>query len=237
MPGTPMPGTPISAHLNIPVLRIQAPGILTAPPAPMFRRSDIPALRRFHAYRISDSVVECHQSALAICQPAVAGADFSQKTSFFRQISGENRLTGSRIFSFRVTASGKQRGVTEIGRQSSGSKHRTAEFGWQTSGDRQSGDRHQIAEITSAGRFPPRGCTKAYVPPCDIAVRCTWFSAAAHGDMYRFAVKLFRPRGRLLSSPSPRPWKTGGQPFLSVPGNLQAPDRKQATPSRLPKRP
>ena len=223
MLGTPMPGTPISAHLNIPVLRIQAPGILAAPPAPMFRRSDIPTLRRFHAYRISDSVVECHQSALAICQPAVAGADFSQKNKFFPTNIGGKSPYGKPYIFLPCYRFRKAKGVTEIGRQ--------------TIGRQTSDSRNRTTEITSAGRFPPRGCTKAYVSPCDIAVRCMWFSAAAHGNMYRFAVKLFRPRGRLLNSPSPRPGKTGGQPFFSVPGDLQAPDRKQATPSRLPKRP
>ena len=182
-------------------------------------------------------MVECHQSVLAICQPAVAGADFSQKNKFFSTNIGGKSPYGKPYIFLPCYRFRKAKGVTEIGRQSSGSKHRTAGITSADIGRQTSDRRNRTTEITSADRFPPRGCTKAYVPPCDIAVRCTWFSAAAHGDMYRFAVKLFRPRGRLLSSPSPRPWKTGGQPFLSVPGDRQAPDRKQATPSRLPKRP
>ena len=152
MPGTPMPGTPISAHLNIPVLRIQAPGILTAPPAPMFRRSDIPALRRFHAYRISDSVVECHQSALAICQPAVAGADFSQKKQvFFDKYRGKIALREAVYFPSVLplpeSKGGDRNRTTIIRQQTSDSRIRMANIGRQASHRQTSDGRHQIAEI------------------------------------------------------------------------------------------
>ena len=169
------------------------------------------------------------------------GGFFAKKQVFSDKYRGKIALREAVYFPSVLplpeSKGGDRNRTTIIRQQTSDSRIRMANIGRQTIGRQTSDSRNRTTEITSAGRFPPRGCTKAYVSPCDIAVRCMWFSAAAHGDMYRFAVKLFRLRGRLLSSPSPRPGKTGGQPFLSVPGDLQAPDRKQATPSRLPKRP
>ncbi len=77
------------------------------------------------------------------------GGFFAKKQVFSTNIGGKLPYGKPYIFlpCYRFR---KAKGVTEIGRQSSGSKHRTAEFGWQTSGDRQSGGRHHIGRHRTA---------------------------------------------------------------------------------------